>query len=86
MLAIELLSQKLASRKLLNYESFHDNHDIVYDETELIFFMNTIAQPNAKKLTEVRRNLLILNCNILKTANAESSNLVTMHFRLIATF
>ena len=44
-------SQKLVSRKLLTYKSFHNNLDIAYNEIELIFFMNSIAKPHVKRLS-----------------------------------
>ena len=44
-------SQKLVSRKLLTYKSFHNNLDIAYNKIELIFFMNTIAKPHVKRLS-----------------------------------
>ena len=33
----------------------------------LKIFINTIAKPHVKRLTEARGKLLTLNCNILKT-------------------
>ena len=42
---IPIASQKLVSRKLLTYKSFHNNRDVVYDEIVSIFFINTIARP-----------------------------------------
>ena len=40
----------LQSRKLLLCKSHHNNGDIYYDEMVLIFFMNTIANPQVKRL------------------------------------
>ena len=48
----ENASQKLVSRVLLPYESIHNNRDIFYDEMLSIFFMNSIAKPHVKRLSD----------------------------------
>ena len=46
-----IASQKVASRVVLPYKSIQNNYDIFYGEMVLIFFMNTIKKPHAKRLT-----------------------------------
>ena len=43
----------LVSRVVLPvvYKSFHNNHNIVYNEMVLKFFINTIAKPHVQSLT-----------------------------------
>ena len=50
-LVLAIASQKLVSRILLPYKNLHSKRDIYYDKLVLIFFMNTIAKPYAKRLT-----------------------------------
>ena len=47
-----IAAQKLIPRKLLTDKSFHINRDFVYDEMVSILFMNTIAKPRGKRLSE----------------------------------
>ena len=55
--------------------SIHNNRDIFYDEMVSIFFMNTIAKPQVKRLRDAVRHLENrLSQSLLQSMTLQSSN------------
>ena len=54
-------SQKLVSRILLLHKSLHKKRDIFCNELIVIFFMNIVAKPYAKRLTMEQLTPLVGN-------------------------